>query len=253
MLKYFIKLNTKISNLFDSLLPQSFVIDGYHDYSNKIVPRFLNKNLLVYDIGGGKQPHFSSNEKEKFKLTVTGIDISKRELEQAPVGCYDSTIAVDITKHRGSNDGDLVICKALLEHVEDTHSAMLSLSSVVSENGKVLLFIPSRNAIFARINLFLPESLKKMLLYFFFPRTRYLQGFKAYYDRCTPKAMSQVVQDCGLEVLELKPYFQSGYFSFFFPIHICWRVWTIFYKLLIGINAAETFVMVLGKKKSTNV
>ena len=55
MLKYFIKLNTKISNLFDSLLPQSFVIDGYHDYSNKIVPRFLNKNLLVYDIGGGKQ------------------------------------------------------------------------------------------------------------------------------------------------------------------------------------------------------
>lgn len=249
MLNYFFKFNRQICNLFDAALPKSFTIDGYHDYSNKIVPRFLNKNLVVYDIGGGKQPHFSSSEKERFNLTITGIDISKSELLQAPDGSYDSTFAVDITNYCGTNDADLIICKALLEHVEDTHSAMLSLSSIVSENGNMLLFIPSRNALFARINLLLPENFKKNLLFFFFPKTRHSQGFKAYYDRCTPNAMSQLANDCGLEVLELKSYFQSSYFSFFFPLHFCWRLWLIFYRLLVGVNSAETFVMVLAKKK----
>ena len=73
MLNYFFKFNRQICNLFDAALPKSFTIDGYNDYSNKIVPRFLNKNLVVYDIGGGKQPHFSSSEKERFKLNITGI------------------------------------------------------------------------------------------------------------------------------------------------------------------------------------
>jgi 2-polyprenyl-6-hydroxyphenyl methylase/3-demethylubiquinone-9 3-methyltransferase len=252
MLANFFKYNRKFCNLFDTLLPNTFIKDGYNEFSNKIVPRFLKQNLIVYDIGGGKHPHFSPHEKKQFNLNIIGIDISKSELEQAPDGCYDSTLAVDITKHRGFSDGDLIICKALLEHVEDTHKAILSLSSIVGKHGKVLLFIPSRNAIFARINLLLPEKFKQMLLFFFFPKTRYLQGFKAYYDKCTPRGMSQLCDECGLEVLELKPYFKSGYFSFFFPLHLCWRLWIIFFRVFAGTNAAESFVMVLGKKKVIN-
>ena len=124
----------------------------------------------------------------------------------------------------------------------------MSLASIVNKEGKILIFVPSRNAIFARLNLIIPESLKKKILFSIFPQPACAQGLKAYYDRCTPKNMKKLITECGLEVLEFKPYFKSGYFSFFFPFYLIWRLYIVCFRLLAGDNAAETFTMVLGKK-----
>jgi 2-polyprenyl-3-methyl-5-hydroxy-6-metoxy-1,4-benzoquinol methylase len=253
MLRKLIKFNIYISNKLDSLLPDSFIVDGYSDFTEEIVPLYLRENTKIYDVGGGKQPHLSLDSKNELNAEVIGIDIDAEELSLAPNGVYDETIAVDITRYQGRGDGDLVICKALLEHVMDTGKALQALASIAKKNGEILIFVPSGNAIFAKINLIIPESFKKKILFSLFPQTKKAQGFKAYYDRCTPRTMSKVCRNCDLDVLEFRPYFKSGYFSFFFPLHMVWRIWIILFRLIAGRNAAESFVMVLGKKKSTNV
>lgn len=248
MIRKLINFNIYLSHKLDSILPQSYQVEGYSDFSNKVLEKYIVKNSLIYDVGGGKQPHVGNILKKKLSLSVIGLDINENELRQAPKDSYNHAIAADITEYKGQGDADLVICKALLEHVHNTRKAIISLASIINKEGKILIFVPSRNAIFARLNLIIPESLKKKILFTLFPQTIYAQGFKAYYDRCTPKTMTKIVKECGLEVLEFKPYFKSGYFSFFFPFHLLWRTYLFCFRLLAGDNAAETFTMVIGKK-----
>ena len=65
----------------------------------------------------------------------------------APEGCYDRVIVADICRYRGTTEADLVICRAVLEHVVDADQALAGLASIAKPGGYLLLFIPSRNAI----------------------------------------------------------------------------------------------------------
>ncbi len=60
--------------------------------------------------------------------------------------------------------------------------------------------MPSRNAVFARLNMLLNEDLKKSLLWFFFPQAKGQQGFRAYYSHCTPSQIEELAKQNGLEV-----------------------------------------------------
>ncbi|VVB72446.1 Methyltransferase domain protein [uncultured archaeon] len=237
----------KICNKFDLLLPAKFRIDGYRDFSRSIIPKYLQEKSIIYDIGGGKNPYITAEMKATRNCSITGIDIDKNELNLAPEGIYNRAVASDITKYEGNGDGDLVICLALLEHVENVESAMKGIASCLKINGKACLFVPSKNALFARINTMLPEGFKKQILYSIFPGTRKLHGFPAYYDRCTPHEIKQIARSMGFVVLEEKYYYKSTYFSFFFPLYLLWRLHLYLFNLIAGDEAAETFGLVLRK------
>ena len=111
-----------------------------------------------------------------------------------------------------------------------------------------MLFVPSRNAAYARLSLVLPESWKKWLIRKVMPGSAHMRGFKAYYDRCTPRQFRAMADRCGFEVEEVKCYFISSYFSHFFPLYVLWRCWMRLFHLFNGENAAETFTMVLRKR-----
>lgn len=140
-----------------------------------------------------------------------------------------------------------MICQAVLEHVHDVQSALVSISSILETGGFALIFVPSRNAIYARLNRILPDNLKRQLLYFIHPQTKEGQGFTSYYDRCTPMEFRKMAEKAGLRVSELRTYYVSTYFTFFFPIHLLWRIWIILLKTFAGEQAAETFALVLRK------
>jgi len=114
-------------------------------------------------------------------------------------------------------------------------------------HGYVLIFVPSRNALYARINKILPEGLKRLILFSLFPNARKLQGFPAYYDRCTPRDIKRIVQSLGFEVVEERHYYLSSYFSFFFPLYLLWRFYLLVFYLIAKEQAAETFGLVLKK------
>ena len=81
----------------------------------------------------GNHPLLSMDEKVLWGLRVFGLDINDGELSKAPTGAYDATIRADITRYRGREDADVVICQALLEHVTDTNSAFAGLASILKK------------------------------------------------------------------------------------------------------------------------
>lgn len=247
MLRNFIQLNISASKAFDKLLPALFSVDGNRDFVDNFAPIYIAPGSRVVDVGGGKNPFLSLDKKKELRANVTGVDISKEELLQASDGLYDNIICADISKTKYVDNADVCICQAVLEHVLDTEAGIKAIANFLKPGGIALIFVPSRNAIYANLNLLLPETFKKRLLYWVYPNSRRNQGFPSYYDRCTPKHFREMAKMAGLEVVEARYYFVSSYFSFLFPVYIIWRFWIVLFRLMAGEQAAETFSFAFRK------
>ena len=242
-----IAFQTRLSLCFDRLLPRAFRVDGNREFLDSIVPENLKAGAVIYDVGGGKNPVITRERKTELGLRVVGVDIDCAELAAAPKGSYDQTAAADITSYQGGGDADLVVCQALLEHVRDTGRALRAIASILKPGGKALIFVPSRNAVYARLNLLLPQNLKRWILFTVFPNMRRDHGFPAFYDRCTPSSFDCLTRQHGMITEDRRLYFQSDYFRFCFPLHALWRVWTMLFRIFAGPQAAETFTLILRK------
>lgn len=238
----------RISRWFDGCLPEKYQKDGNYDFVKNLAPSYLTENQLVYDIGGGKLPFLSVEQKQKVNAKVVGVDVDYQELVSAPKGAYDELIVADILEYSGREDADVVICQSLLEHVEDTEKAFKAMASTLKPGGKAILFVPSRNAVFARLNILLPESVKKSALELIYPNTDLNWGFRAYYNRCVPSEFKAYGEKYNLDLTEQRYFYYSGYFNFFFPLHLLWRSWVFLFSTLKGDEGAETFSMVFTKR-----
>lgn len=246
-----IDLNIRASDALDRLIfdeKSSFLIDGNTDVSF-VVSDFVTPGMVVIDIGGGKRPFFDVALKDKLNLFVRGIDISEAELALSPQGAYDETVVTAIEDHEGSADADLCVCIAVLEHVRNVELALKAIASCLKPKGHAVLFIPSRNALFARLNLWLPQNIKKKLLYSVFPEKKKDSGFESFYDRCTPQDIENLCSATGMSIVRELLYHNSGYFRCFFPIHLIWRGWVYCFKKLARRQSAETFTIVLSRNE----
>lgn len=234
---------------FDTLIPEHLRVDGNQEFGTSFIPKYLKPDITIYDLGGGKNPFLSSQDKHRLGSRVVGIDIDAAELSAAPEGVYDRTIVADIATYRGQGDADLVICRALLEHVRDVPAAFRAIATILKPEGVALIFVPCRNALFARLNLLLPERTKRAVLFGLFPKASREQGFPSYYHRCTPRDFRQLATDQGLRVMEQRLYYQSAYFTFFLPLHVLWRAWVLLFRAIAGAQAAETFSMAIEKRR----
>jgi 2-polyprenyl-6-hydroxyphenyl methylase/3-demethylubiquinone-9 3-methyltransferase len=247
-LRRFIVWQTHLSTAFDRLIDSKYRIDGHDDFKKSILPLYIRPGMVIYDVGGGSRPYVDRNAKSRQELTIVGLDIDQSEMDAAPSGTYDQMICADLTRYVGQYDADLVICQSALEHVRDTERAFSALATIVRPCGHIAVFVPSRNALFARINLLLPERFKRFLLFNIFPhKAEGHEGFRAYYDRCTPRDFRAMALRHGFKVELEKFYFTSSYFSFFAPLHILWRLWVLVFHRIAGDQAAETFAMVLRR------
>lgn len=241
----------RVSRAIDRRLPEVFRRDGHQEYMEQLVDSNLAPGITIYDVGGGKRPYLTPDRKRTLEATVIGIDIDPLELERAPTGAYDQTITADIATFNGggadTQPADLVICQAVFEHVADVPGATRAVAHSLKPGGKALLFVPCRNAIFARMNLLLPESLKRRVLFTIHPRMSAAQGFPSHYDHCTPSALAELARANGLEVMETRTYWRSDYFHAFVPAYLVWRAWTIVARSLGLHDCCETFTITLRK------
>lgn len=246
LLRRFIAANLRLSRGFDAWLFSSMTQDGNRDFV-ELLKQAIGDDLRLADIGGGKSPLYTPAEVATKRLHVTGVDIDAKELADAPHGAYAETICTDITRYCGDQRADVVVVQSLLEHVVDGEGAIRGIASFCRPGGSVYTFCPNRRAWFARLNRWLPEGLKKRLLYAIFPGTRGMQGFKAYYDGCTPAEMSASMSRVGLQVEQVRTYFVSTYFMFFFPLHVSWRLANYPLMKIWPLAFCETFAIVANK------
>jgi SAM-dependent methyltransferase len=192
-------------------------------------------------------PDFFNEDGCNYFITVYGLDIESSELLQAPAGSYDKIVVADLNSYEGNNDANLIICQSVLEHVKNNVNSFKSLNSILAKDGVLLLFLPSRNALFAKLNILLPEKFKMKLLNTINKESEGHQGFKAYYDKATIKEFKQLAHDNGLQVLDCKAFYMSSYFNIFFPIYFVWKICKFINYKIWGDGAAETFCMAIKK------
>jgi 2-polyprenyl-6-hydroxyphenyl methylase/3-demethylubiquinone-9 3-methyltransferase len=251
LLETFIRANRKLSGALDRLLPSAVRIDGNKTFIAEYIPRASGPGSIVYDLGGGSRPFVDAATKRRLGLTIVGIDVSAEELAAAPTGIYDRQISADLCTFAGTGEADCVICQAVLEHVPDGAGAMRAIATTLKPGARAFIFAPSRNAIFARLNLLLPQGFKQRMLYRLFPeKAAGHDGFLAYYDRCTPRDVETLAQANGLMVEERRLFWTSSYFSVFTPAYLTWRAIQGLLYLLLGANAAESYIYVLRKPGS---
>ena len=252
MLRVLIGKQIRISRAVDHWLPAYCSRDGYQDFNEVVVPDYLQSNATIYDVGGGKRPYLTPEVKRALGARVVGIDIDGDELARAPEGAYDETITADIAQLRGRGDADLVVCQTLLEHVRDIDGSVSAIASMLKPGSRALIFVPCRNALFAHLNLVLPEAVKRKILYFVDPRTAHAQGFPSHYQGCTPDGLRRRAERCGLQVEREQLYWTSSYFYAFVPAYMLWRGWLLAAKRLGARNMCETFSLVLKKPDATS-
>lgn len=241
------ELQARLSTMVDRFLPERFRIYGRQYFRETLVPRHLRRGQTIYDVGGGANPFLAPERKARLAARVIGLDISAGELERAPNGSYDAIVSADIAAYDGPGDADLVICQSVLEHVHDVGGAFRSLASLLRPGGRLLLFVPNRNAFFARLNRLLPEALKRRILFGLYPEKEETSGFPVFYDRCTPRDFRALAAECGLAVDEERHFYICSYFFGVLPAYIIWRLWTLIGARMFGAQAAATFCMVLRK------
>jgi len=236
-----------ISRRVDRLLPPVYRQDGHRHFVEAVVPGHLRPGARIYDVGGGKRPYLTPAAKASLGAHVVGVDIDPVELSRAPAGAYDRAVAADIAAFRGEGDADLVVCQTVLEHVRDVDGAVRAMATILKPGGTALIFVPCRNAPFARLNLLLPERLKRDLLFAVDPDARHAQGFPSFYRDCTPSALSRLARRHGLDVVGVTTYWMSAYFHPFLPAYAVWRVWTVVARTLDRRDCCESFALVLRR------
>lgn len=193
--------------------------DGPTHFRERVLPGLLAPGLRVLDVGGGKRPAISLGTKKKLGLYVVGLDVSEEELAQAPPGAYDATIVGDVAAVSIPGKYDLVFSRAVLEHVANPAAAIANLGGVLVPGGIMAHVMPCRNAPFAIVNRLLGNRSARRLLFAIFPEKKENSGFLAHYRDCTPSRLSRTCRASGLEILDLTPYYNSGYTSFFAPLY----------------------------------
>lgn len=237
----------QLTRMMDRVLPEKYRIYGRQYFRERLVPRYLARHQTIYDVGAGATPFLLPERKAWLAARVVGLDISASELARAPEGSYDQTERVDISAYAGRGDADLVICQSVLEHVHDVAGAFASLASILRPGGRLLVFVPNRNAFFARLNLMLPEALKRRVLFALYPEKQETCGFPVFYDRCTPRDFRALADACGLTVEAERHFFICSYFFGLLPVYFIWRLWILIGARVFGAQAAATFCMVLRK------
>lgn len=247
ILRKFFSLNVKASAKFDRILSDKYLLDGNLDFMDNLVPKYLKAEQKILDIGGGKNPTLDAKTKNKFKSYIIGIDIDEDELLKAPAGIYDDIISSPIEKYKGDQSADLIICRTVLEHVENNEESFKAIANALRAGGVCILFVPNKNALFARLNLLIPEKIKRKLLFAIWPSMERDHGFPAYYHQCRPDLFEALAETYHLEIVEERLYFTSIYFAFFFPLHFTWRLWLLISSFFSERRYCETFSMVLRK------
>jgi len=172
-------MNVSESKIFDSLIAQKCIIpndflgrslqlwpkqpayallkaiEAYH------ISQFLDGDSQICDIGIG-DGKFAKLLDLKINF---GLDIDSNKVNHAKqLNVYDELIVCDITNDSSIQKNyyrkfDIVFSISVLEHITNIEHALMNISSLLSNQGKLILIIPTENKL---TNLFYPNYLKNL-------------------------------------------------------------------------------------------
>ena len=238
----FIEWNDSASRRLDDLLfPRSWGIRAGADFRERISPGLLRPGLTSGELAAAATRSFLRE-----KTRPTAYDHRHRHRSGRARQDTAGRLRSDISSPTcvSSEATTPPTSKTASEHVEDIDRAFAGLVSLLRPGGTLAVWVPCRNAWFARLNLLLAQRAKRRVLFSIWPHKAAHQGFPARYDRCTPSHFRALARRHGTEVLELSTYWNSGYFRFSCRCGQLWRQWQICARPVAGDRICKAFLMV---------
>ena len=248
MLKKFITLNKTACNKIGDycLQPKTNIFELYE----KVVAEYLNRkrDQIIVDVGGGKCCPFAKHKNPTQNAKIITIDLSEEQVRKNHDA--DTKLIANIMRPLPFKNKsiDLVVSRAVLEHLENLESFLSESTRVLKANGYCIHAFSSKFAPFAIINQLLPQKLSKRLLLYIRPEVKDFAGFPAYYNKCFYSSIKSIFQKHGYEIVAIRlNYFQTSYFSFFVPFFIMMALYEMFLQCIRAKNLCA-YILIVAKK-----
>jgi SAM-dependent methyltransferase len=213
-------MESKFSLPTDKTLWQSF-----DDQADELL-RSLPDEAIVLDLGGGRRFFFSKSVQPAERLRVIAVDISAEEL--ALNEDVRETCVADVSKGLPlpAASVDLILSRALLEHVNGVPAAIEHMGEVLKPGGIALHMVPCRYSLFGMAARFLPFGPLLWLTHVVMPHTRGFVEFPVVYDHCYPQALESAFKKAGFRDVRCEiTWACPGYFESVFPLFVFHAAW----------------------------
>ncbi len=110
--------------------------------------RALPDRAVVLDLGGGRSCFYAKDVEPPDRVKLIAVDISPEELA-LNTGVAETLVA-DVAEHLPMPDAsaDLILSRALLEHVNGVPAAIREMARVLRPSGVTLHLVPCRYSLF---------------------------------------------------------------------------------------------------------
>jgi ubiquinone/menaquinone biosynthesis C-methylase UbiE len=183
--------------------------------------RGLPDGAVVLDLGGGRRCVYARAVDPPGRVKLVAIDISPEEL--ALNNDVTETHVADVAASLPMPDAsaDLILSRALLEHVNGVPAAIRHMARVLRPGGVALHFVPCRYSLFGMAARLLPFRPLLWLTHTVMPHTRGAVGFPVHYDHCYPQALQHEFRTAGFADVQLETSWACpGYFLAVYPLFL---------------------------------
>lgn len=181
--------------------------------------RALPDGATIVDLGGGRRCVYHHALRPGLELVA--VDVSGEELALNPHA--DRKLIADVSRELPVAEGsvDLLLSRAVLEHVPDVASAATHMARALKPGGTTLHLVPGRYSLFGMAARALPFRPLLWLLHAVAPSTVDQVEFDVHYDRGHPAALEQTFRDAGFGDVEIEvTWAQPGYFEAAYPLFV---------------------------------
>jgi len=206
-------------------------------------------NQIILDIGGGESCPFAKYRDPSLNARIIAVDVSGEALKNNHD--VDEKRVADVTQDLpfGNGEVDLIVSRTVLEHLQNPEAFIAISSRILKRNGYFINLFPSKFTPFAFLNVMVPKKVSAKLLSYFFPESRSLTGFPAFYEKCYYSAIKSLLERHGFETVDTYlSYYQSHYFRFFVPLFLV----SVLYEILLQAVAAKdlcAYVLIVARKE----
>ncbi len=185
----------------------------WHALYNDHLEPSMRPDITILDVGAGRTPSIPP-ERRPPRSRYIGLDLSQSELDHAPEGWYDDSVAADVTEHMSILEGscDLAVSYFVLEHVADLPRAFDNIHSYLVPGGRMVTIFAGTFSPFGLANRLMPHAVSSFILRSLLQRPTE-SVFPAHYDRCWATAIEKSLKSwSAAEVLPL--WYGAPYLAF---------------------------------------
>lgn len=197
-------------------LPSRYASWWHAQYNEHLQPS-LRAGITILDVGAGRNPSIPPDRRPPDSRYI-GLDLSQSELDQAPAGWYDDSVAADVTDHIAALEDscDLAVSYFVLEHVADLPRAFDNIQSYLVPGGRMVTLFAGTFSPFGLANRLMPHAMSAFVLRTLLNRPTE-SVFPAHYDRCWATAIERCLTSWSTaEVLPL--WYGAPYLAFSRPL-----------------------------------